>query len=72
MMRYIHKVANFTCTASTMQIHQLFIFKAIFDPFFSFLFFSFAATKERELQTTVGVRFPVCALNLTDTNVEQM
>lgn len=32
----------------------------------------FAATKACELQTTIGVRFPVCALNLTDTNVEQM
>lgn len=32
----------------------------------------FTAAKACELQTTVGVRFPVFALNLTDTNVEQM
>lgn len=32
----------------------------------------FGATKVSELQRTVGVRFPVCALNLTDTNAGQM
>lgn len=77
-MSYIHRVANFTCTGPTIQIHHLFIFKSIFRSnvfytmFFFLLSFFFAATEECELQTTVGVRFPVCALNLTDTNVEQM
>lgn len=71
-MGYVHRVANFTCTGSTIQIHH-FPFsdrKSFISCLFPLSFL--AATKECELQTTVGVRLPVCALNLTDTNVEQM